>query len=211
MVEAIRSGALPVPGFPQRVLPHQLAHKPDLARLARHESAVDEPAIDAREDPLEYGVWWHETVEFLPWFGLDTERDEYLRRAVEGAARKGFEERARAELALLQRSNLWAEFTSGGWEIFAELSVIAPLGTNEWVDGVIDLVALKRTTGELLVVDWKTNQRRAGEDDESLAARLGQEYSPQLRAYSDCLSGFFPQQRVSWMVYSTAAGILVTD
>ena len=63
--------------FPRRILPHQLAQKPDLVRMARHESAVDEAGMDAREDPLEYGVWWHETVEFVPWSGPAKQRDEY--------------------------------------------------------------------------------------------------------------------------------------
>jgi ATP-dependent helicase/nuclease subunit A len=196
--------------FPRRILPHQLAQKPDLVRMARHESAVDEAGMDAREDPLEYGVWWHETVEFVPWSGPAKQREEYLRAALQAAGRRGFAERGAREIELLQKSGLWAEFTSGDWEIFAELSVMAPLGAGEWVDGVIDLVAQKRTTGELLVVDWKTNQRRMGEGDQPLLERLAGEYRPQLQAYANCLAGFFPQQRISWSVYSTSAGALVS-
>ena len=196
--------------FPRRVLPHQLAQKPDLVRIARHESAVEEAAMDSREDPLEYGVWWHETVEFLPWTGPAADRDHYLEGVLQLAAKKGFEARATRELALLRKSGLWKDFISGEWEIFAELSVVAPLGASEWVDGVIDLVAQKRATGELHVVDWKTNQRRTEEADQELLERLAAEYRPQLRAYTSCLAGFFPQQRISWSVYSTATGSLVS-
>ena len=211
VIESTVTSGLPDIVFPKRILPHQLAQKPDLVRTARHESAVDEPVIDAREDPLEYGVWWHETAEFLPWSGSEKQRDDHLAVALEAAARKGFDGRARKELAMLRKSKLWAELSSGEWEVFSELSVVAPLGMNEWVDGVIDLVGQKRETGELLVVDWKTNQRRSAEEDSSLLNRLALEYGPQLRAYTGCLASFFPQRPVSWGVYSTAVGAMVTS
>jgi len=193
---------------PRRILPHQLARKPDLVRAARHESAAEEASENTREDPIEYGVWWHEAVEFMPWAGSIAERAGYLLTVQQTAEKRGFGERAGRELARLQASSLWAELTSAGWEIFAELSVVAPLGATEWVDGVIDLVAQKPGTGELLVVDWKTNQRRPGEEDEALLARLMEEYRPQLQAYASCLARFFPKRTIRWGVYATAAGSL---
>lgn len=202
--------ALP-PGivFPRRILPHQLAQKPDLVRAAKHESAVEDAVVDVREDPIEYGVWWHEAVEFVPWTGSPAEREEHLASVLHAAANLGFVERAAKEMALLQASSLWAELTSGKWQVFAELSVLAPLGSAEWVDGVIDLVAQRHSTGELLVVDWKTNQRRRGEEDQALLARLAAEYRPQLQAYASCLGRFFPGRDIRWGVYSTVAGLLV--
>jgi ATP-dependent exoDNAse (exonuclease V) beta subunit len=196
--------------FPQRVLPHQLAQKPDHVRGVRHESAGDEVAIGSREDPLEYGVWWHETVEFVPWSGSAAARQSYLAAAQEVAEKLGFGARAASELGLLQRSDLWKELASGEWDIFAELSVVAPLGDGQWVDGVIDLVAQNRATGELRVIDWKTNQRRADEADQSVLNRLMAEYRPQLQAYANCLTGFFPRRKVTWSVYSTVVGASVS-
>jgi ATP-dependent exoDNAse (exonuclease V) beta subunit len=197
--------------FPRRVLPHQLAQKPDHIRSLRHESAGDEAVIGTREDPLEYGVWWHETVEFVPWAGSQEERRTYLAAALEAAEKKGFGTRAARELELLQRSQLWAELISGEWRVFAELSVVAPLGENQWVDGVIDLVAQRFSTGELRIVDWKTNQRRGNEEDQSVLERLKAEYRPQLQAYANCLGSFFPKQTVTWAVYSTVVGAAVSE
>lgn len=198
----------PIPNLvvPRRILPHQLAHKPDLVRATLHEAAGDETAPISREDPIDYGIWWHESVEFLPWEGAEPERTKHLAAATQLAARRGFGERAQREIALLRASSLWRELVTAGWAIHSELSVVAPLGSAEWVDGVIDLVAEKRGGSELLVVDWKTNQRRRGESDEQLIARLLTEYRPQLQAYASCLGRFFPGKRVRWGVYATAAG-----
>ena len=194
---------------PRRILPHQLAQKPDVVRAVRHESVGEEATWGAREDPIEYGVWWHEAVEFVPWSGPAGAREDHLRAALLAAEKKGFGERARREAGLLQSSALWNELIAGDWEIFAELSVMAPLGAGEWVDGVIDLVAQKRGTGELLIVDWKTNQRRPGEESPALVDRLLAEYRPQLQAYASCLARVFPGRAIRWGVYATATGSLV--
>ncbi len=192
--------------FPQRLLPHQLAHQPDVVRTVRHESELDEPAPAGREDPIDYGVWWHETMEFMPWSGSERERETCLEKALVVAGQKGFAERATREFALLRRGDLWPELASGRWSIFAELSVVAPLGARGWVDGVIDLVAQDAVAGELLVIDWKTNRRRQGESDAGLLERLLVEYRAQLEAYGACLAQFYPQQRVRLGLYASGAG-----
>lgn len=192
--------------YPRRLLPHQLALKPDAVRTARHESAFDEPARSGREDPIEYGVWWHETMEFMPWAGPGPARQGYLEKAVAVAAKKGFAERAAQEIGLLQAGELWGGLTSGRWNSLAELSIVAPLGDAGWVDGVIDLVAEDAATGELMVLDWKTNCRREGEEVGVLLKRLIDEYRPQLEAYGACLAQFFPQRRVRLGIYASSAG-----
>jgi len=74
--------------IPRRILPHQLAQKPDVVRAVRHESAGDEAAWIVREDPVEYGVWWHEAVEFLPWSGPAGAREDHLRAALLAAEKE---------------------------------------------------------------------------------------------------------------------------
>lgn len=192
---------------PRRVLPHQLSHQPDAVRTARHESSSDEPVARSTVDPLEYGTWWHGTLEFLPWGGAETELAAYLATAEATAQAAGFGERARAELARLRGSEAWRELQDARWRRLAELSVVAPLEDHAWVDGVIDLVAHDEARDELLVVDWKTNLRRRGESDESLLARLRAEYEPQLEAYRRCLAQFFPGAQVQLALYATDAGV----
>jgi ATP-dependent exoDNAse (exonuclease V) beta subunit len=192
--------------FPRRLLPHQLAHKPDVVRTALHESAENDPSPAGREDPIEYGLWWHETMEFLPWRGEGRELDDYLAARLAVATKQGFAGRGEAELGLLRASDLWRELRMPGWRILSELSVVAPLGDAGWVDGVIDLVAQDESAGKLLVIDWKTNRLRAGEPEEALLQRLVDEYRPQLDAYGTCLRQFFPKQAITLGVYATGSG-----
>ncbi len=192
--------------YPRRLLPHQLAHQPDVVRRARHESGEDEPAPAGREDPIEYGLWWHETMEFLPWRGDEAKVNAYLRAALTVAEKRGFARRGEGELGLLRASGLWRELRSPRWQSFAELSVVAPLGQAGWVDGIIDFVAHDAVAGEVRVIDWKTNHRRPQEENHALLERLVAEYRPQLEAYGTCLGQFFPQAEIKLGVYATGAG-----
>ena len=192
--------------FPQRLLPHQLAQKPDTVRALRHESGEGEPVPTGREDPIEYGLWWHETMEFLPWHADEVELESYLKDRLAAAAKQGFAPRGESELAKLRASGLWRELRSPRWRILTEVSVVAPLRQAGWVDGVIDLVAQDEAGGRLLVVDWKTNRRRMGETDRILVQRLVEEYRTQLEAYGTCLRHFFPEQAIELGVYATGSG-----
>ena len=158
------------------------------------------------EDPIDYGVWWHETMEFLPWRGPEEEIESYLATALAVAAKQGFAPRGEQELRLLRASALWRQLRSGRWRIYSELSVVAPLDAADWIDGVIDLVAQDIATGELLVIDWKTNRRQPAEDGGALLARLLAEYRPQLEAYGTCLGRFFPSQTVKLGLYASGTG-----
>jgi ATP-dependent exoDNAse (exonuclease V) beta subunit len=193
--------------LPARVLPHQLANQPDLARATRHESGLDEPR-PARSggDPLDYGVWWHETMEFIPWTGDDAAVRAYGERAVAVTAAQGFGERGGEEWARLLASEAWRELRSPRWTRLAELAVFAPLRADAWIDGVMDLAIHDPAANEVWILDWKTNRRIAGEDDEQLLARLVGEYAPQLRAYGACAAGFFPGCTIRLLVFSTATG-----
>jgi ATP-dependent exoDNAse (exonuclease V) beta subunit len=193
--------------LPDRLLPHQLAHMPDLARAARHESGLDEPLAGVgSEDAIDYGLWWHETMEFLPWTADDRTVAQHGRKAVLAAAALGFGPRAEAEWVRLCGSPAWRELRGAQWVRQTEVGVFAPLRQDAWIDGVIDLVLHDPVGHAVWVVDWKTNRRRAGESDEALLARLADEYAPQLRAYGACLAPLFADCAVRQLVYSTVAG-----
>lgn len=209
------AGARPVvtagaPAFPQRVLPHQLAKHPDQIRAVKNDPAWEDVLPAGRDDPIEYGLWWHETMEFMPWTKSAAERQGHLESALAAARARGFAARAVRELELLQGSVVWRDFISGQWRIFAELGVMAPLGGLTWVDGIIDLVAERSGSTELLVIDWKTNARRKDETVPELLRRLTDEYTPQLTAYGSCLGRLFPQHQVSLGIYATSSGTLAT-
>jgi len=195
------------PAFPARVLPHELAHSPDLARAARHESALDGifPAGEG-PDPLDYGVWWHETLEFLPWAGSDGSVAAHGAAALARASQLGFGQRAGEEWERLLASGPWRMMRDPRWTRLAEVGVFAPLGPDRWIDGVIDLVLRDPAADELWIVDWKTNRRTAQEGDRALLERLSADYEGQLSAYGACSSGFFAGAKVALWIYSTVAG-----
>jgi ATP-dependent exoDNAse (exonuclease V) beta subunit len=197
----------PAPALPARVLPHQLSHGLDAIRTVRHESALDEPLLlRVGDDPIDYGLWWHETLEFWPWDGGEAVRAAHEARALDAAEAQGFRQRGAEELAKFRASELCAELGAARWTRLAELGVFAPLRADAWIDGVIDLVAHDAAARQVVVVDWKTNRRRPGEGDAALLARLAADYAPQLAAYGTCIRGFFPGCAVELRVFASAAG-----
>jgi ATP-dependent exoDNAse (exonuclease V) beta subunit len=199
---------VPTPGkLPGRVLPHQLARGADAIRAARHELAADEPLVaGGGDDPIPYGLWWHETMEALPWTADDATVTDYGERALQQAASQGFLARAKEEWMRLRASAAWTVLRAARWTRLAEIGIFAPLRAEAWIDGVIDLVLRDAAAGEIWVLDWKTNRRRQGETDTALLARLVEEYRPQLSAYGECLEGFFPRCRVRRLVFSSVVG-----
>jgi ATP-dependent exoDNAse (exonuclease V) beta subunit len=195
--------------LPRRILPHQLAQKPDLSRGLRHESSIDQSVpvkLSAGDEAIEYGVWWHETMEHMPWHGTEQEVTDHIECSLAIAAGQGMSIRAKNELACLRNSQAWKALTAERWTLVTELAIFSPLETGTWIDGVMDLVMHDLVKGELWVVDWKTNQRAPGEVDRALLARLAGEYAPQLWAYGRSLQGLFSGHTVRLLVYSSILG-----
>ena len=201
------AGRRPPAVFPTRVLPHQLAGVPDVERARRHESALDEPPGGAPgDDPIDYGLWWHETMEFLPWDRSDAAVEAHLADALARARRAGMGRRADEEVAALRAGEFFRQLRLSPARRLAELAVFAPLGTGAWIDGVIDLVVHDQDARTVRVIDWKTNRRRNDEDARALLVRLEATYRPQLAAYGACVAGFFPGCTVSLELYASAIG-----
>jgi ATP-dependent exoDNAse (exonuclease V) beta subunit len=190
-----------------RILPHELALEPDLARAARHESSPDTVA-SARDgaDPIEYGIWWHETLESVPWRDNDAAVAAHGAASIAIAGERGFGARAEQEWGRLLASDPWRMMREPRWTALSEAGILAPLGPERWVDGVIDLVLHDGAAGEVWIVDWKTNRGREGESQAALLARLSAEYRGQIAAYGACAAGFFPGSSLRLWVYSTEAG-----
>jgi ATP-dependent exoDNAse (exonuclease V) beta subunit len=198
----------PAPPLPRRVLPHQLASLPDLARAARHESSLEvpTPAKDA-SDPLEYGIWWHESLEFMPWAAPPGTVQAHGIASLAKAREMGFEARGREEWERLLESDPWRLIRDPRWTRLAEVGVFAPFPPDGWIDGVIDLVLHDPVAGELWIVDWKTNRRGPGEGDAALLERLSVDYEKQLSAYGSSAGASFPGCKLRLWVYSTVAGL----
>lgn len=199
----------PAPQLPARLLPHELTMHVDRVRGALHEAGADQPAVVGGEEAIAYGLWWHETMEFLPWTGSQDEKEAYGANAVAKAEAFGFGTRAKEEWQRLMRSAAFAEMCSPRWSRLAEVGVFAPLAESGWVDGVVDLVLLDRHSNEVWIVDWKTNRVRPGESQDDFLSRLGAEYTPQLNAYGRSVRGFFPACSLHCFVYGSSMGAWV--
>lgn len=193
--------------LPARLLPHQLSKKPDVVRAARHEATSYELfGAASDDDAIDYGLWWHETMEYLPWGASEAALDESFNKAIARAVAIGLEERAKQDLKQLRLSAAWVEIRQTRWTRLAELAVFAPTSESGWIDGVIDLALQDDIAKEVWVIDWKTNRRRAHENDEQFLTRLADEYLPQLTAYDACMAGFFPAYRRRLWIFGTAIG-----
>jgi ATP-dependent helicase/nuclease subunit A len=196
------------PPFPKRILPHQLASEPDMVRSALHESSIDgPPAVKDSADPLEYGTWWHQTLEYLPWNAGGADVEAHGAASMARAAAMGFDARGREEWERFVGSEPWRLIREPRWTRLAEAGVFAPLPPDGWIDGVIDLVLHDPGAAEVWVVDWKTNRRREGEGDSALVTRLASTYERQLAAYGSSVAASFPGCRLRLWVYSTVAGL----
>lgn len=198
-----------LPSLPRRLLPHQLTQKPDHSRGLRHESSLDQAApvrLSAGDEAIEYGLWWHETMEHMPWRGTDQEVILHCESRLAIAVGQGMAARARKELSCLRESQVWRDLRAERWAVTTELAVFSPVEPHAWIDGVMDLVMHDLVGEELWVVDWKTNQRTGGEADRDLLIRLASEYAPQLRAYGLSLQKLFPGHALRLLICSSVLG-----
>jgi len=196
-----------LPPLPARLLPHELAAAPDASRRVRHEAGLDAPPPGSQgSEAIDYGLWWHDTLEFVPWNMGPEAVAAYGERALAKAHPLGFSDRAREEWTRLLQSEAWTAINDVRWARLAELGVFAPLQEQGWIDGVVDLVLHDALTNELWVVDWKTNRKKGSESVDVFLGRLINEYTPQLEAYGSCLQTFFPSAAITLLVYSSAAG-----
>lgn len=200
-----REGA-PLPPLPERLLPHKLAKQADRTRASLHETGWDDPWPVGGEEAIDYGHWWHTALEFWPWAGDEAERSAHRQQALAVAAGQGNLVRGTAEWDRWEASAVRKILSDPRWQRQAELALLAPLEGRGWVDGVIDLVLHDPVSGEVWVVDWKTNRLRAGESPDTLLERLAAEYAPQLQAYGTCLQTHFAGITPRLWLYSSAAG-----
>jgi ATP-dependent exoDNAse (exonuclease V) beta subunit len=158
------------------------------------------------DEAIDYGLWWHETMEFMPWRGDTQVVEAYCADRLAAAEGLGLALRAEPELRLLRESKLWQELNSDRWERAAELAIFSPIEDDTWIDGVMDLVLHDAARHEVWIVDWKTNRLRFTEGVRELLVRLASEYAAQLKAYGNSVQNMFSGAKIRLSVYSSVAG-----
>jgi ATP-dependent helicase/nuclease subunit A len=179
--------------IPRRVTPHALAHRPPPESEPEAAAERDEPAPES--PAIQYGTWWHETMETLPWSQPREAWDKHV-EALIPASRQ--EERARREWKILRESELARWLARPGLIIHRELPFLWP-DANRCLEGVIDLVVFSPTENYWRVIDWKTNRT----DSTSLLTI----YRAQVQAYVEAVRTL-PDAAVEGGLYLTATGEL---
>jgi ATP-dependent helicase/nuclease subunit A len=77
------------------------------------------------------------------------------------------------------------------------------LDSQACVEGLIDLVVIDEATGRCLLIDWKTNRVRKGEEE-----KLRRRYRPQIAAYWKAV-GEITGYEVEAGIFATATGEFV--
>lgn len=172
------------------------------------EEAITPVALLGGGGGKDYGNWWHETLEAYPWQDSDVAgRLAHLqaRLAVVPTGASDLAERAGFELARFSGSRAHAELLAGGRVFLAEAPFSFARSADEWLEGIIDLVVITET-GDVWVVDWKTDRRKAAETDDALLARLAEKYGPQLAAYAELFERGLRRKVTRRLLYSTPLG-----
>lgn len=183
--------------IPRHVLPHELGHNVEIAL------PPGEPATTT--GGVEYGTWWHETMERYPWQQDETARAGYLQKAAANASSAVFGERAARELGLV--AAFCDELVQHGTNFLTEMPFSHPCSELEWMEGVIDLIVV--SDDGLWIVDWKTDRRIVGEDEADFRSRLKQTHSPQLEAYAEMLKTGMRRPVSRQVIYSTELGTVL--
>lgn len=210
--------------IPRRILPSGLVHTKEATPAGDTSPEGEDDRLSAVEDAaligvendqplagiggIDYGNWWHAVLQRYPWKtaepgARERYRDDQRALIVDAA---GWAERAGQELSRLAESALHAEILTRGKVFLPEMPFSYPRNTEEWIEGIMDLVIVTREQ-ELWIVDWKTDRPWQGDmSKEIFLDRLARKYGPQLRAYAEVFGRGFGKQVSRLLLYSTALG-----
>jgi ATP-dependent helicase/nuclease subunit A len=183
------------PQPPRLIRPHQLADDSPVLHLQFAEAAGS----------YDYGKWWHSWIETFPWDGELERWQNYANSAIPPIS---YRQRATKEVAALLASSELRQLCENALWFQSEFPFSWPRTTQEWYEGVIDLL-IGRSDGTLYVVDWKTNQAALDESPEQLAEHLRTQYLPQLESYREALQTMIDIREIEIGIYSTVLGRFV--
>jgi ATP-dependent helicase/nuclease subunit A len=191
--------------FARRIVPHQLAVHEPLPEEVRTDSGPFTIGVGG----IDYGLWWHETLEFFPWKSDRKGIDAYVQeRLATLQPEDPTRVRAMKEIELLLAGTLCTELGKECDAVLSEIQFAFPSTPETYIEGVIDLVAVGKD-GELVLIDWKTNRPYDGEASASYEARIAGIYAGQLKAYAAVLSQGLGKTVKKTGVYLTPTGKFV--
>ena len=180
---------------PDLIRPHRLAKDDEIAE----NQFTEDPAA------YTYGRWWHLWIEKFPWNASKNEQNAYT-ASIE--ANLPFADRARKETTMFLNSAALVEILAAARWHRSEVTFSFPQNQRQWIEGVIDFL-VGTGSGELWIIDWKTNQIPAETAVDDFAVDLRRKYLPQLEAYRNVIERGFHKLVTRLLIYSTVLGRFV--
>lgn len=196
--------------IPRRTLPHTLA-KEDYLPL---DQITIDPASETSLPPVlpggvEYGIWWHSTLEKFPWKSPRSIQEHYLDQAILALEHHPHQERGTLELNAFRQSEALRQILTAGDIFLIEAPFLHPLAPQSWLDGVIDLIVISHAKNpQAWIIDWKTNRPTRNQPEASTLRELASHYAAQLDAYADAIQSHL--QKLSNKKYSLKKSLYST-
>lgn len=139
------------------------------------------PAASTADTPATlYGSWWHSLFQQVPWHaGMEAADALFLQRLASSPDKRRSANEWKLVRETLQSDATLRQFLTGdGAQVYSEFPFMWSFDANACVEGVIDLLVIDDAAGRCLLIDWKTNRIKKGEE-----AGLRKRYQPQVAAY----------------------------
>ncbi len=199
--EMLRAAVQNSMAIPERILPHSLA------RDQKPGSDLDERFPITEIGGVDYGQWWHKTMEQFPWKASASERARYCESVASNSPR-AFAERVEVEWNRWVTSGLHRELIDAGKVFLPETPFSFARSREAWVEGVVDLIVVTKS-GECWIIDWKTDRILAAELEGDFRMRILKQYTPQLQSYGEVLERGMKRRVTRMGLYSTELGRVV--
>lgn len=190
--------------IPTRLLPHA---------LAKDERFLPDSPIEDFILPVggvEYGNWWHEIIEKIPWTQGPAICKIQLQDTLDSLPDiPGMQQRATNEITCFLASDTFAWLTSNQIaQTLVEVPFAHICNDSEWMEGIIDLIIITHNS-EVIILDWKTNRPAKSENETTFAQHLTDTYRLQLAAYADAVQSATNRKVTKRLLFSTALGIQI--
>ncbi|HEX8491142.1 MAG TPA: PD-(D/E)XK nuclease family protein, partial [Chthoniobacterales bacterium] len=147
-----------------------------------------------------YGSWWHTLFQHLPWTSAPSQWQTAF-SALHPASPDPDRSAREWELITNAPASALTKFLARPAVIpHTEFPFLWRMNEGSCVEGMIDLLLVDPAEGRGLLIDWKTNRIKRGEEE-----RLRQQYKPQLAAYWKSV-GEITKLEVEAGIFATATG-----
>jgi ATP-dependent exoDNAse (exonuclease V) beta subunit len=148
-----------------------------------------------------YGSWWHTLFQYFPWTEDASQWQTAFAALLSSSPDPDRSAREWKLFSQLSSTSALPKFlTRPGVVPHTEFPFLWRMNERGCLEGVIDLLLVDPAAGQALLIDWKTNRIKRGEEE-----RLRQQYKAQVAAYWKSV-GEITKLEVEAGIFATATG-----